>query len=84
MPYSSGYSSVGIAVRSLLTPEVSRSNPVIGNFFTQNMNLLLSVEKTKTKRTETGMGQFFVLRGQGGPTNSFKTVRSLVAFNSTF
>ena len=51
--------------RSLLTPEVRGSNPVIGKLLFRTFNCLSTVdciEKTKKKKKEAGNGPFFKIK----------------------
>ena len=48
-----------LAEKSLPTPKVSSSNPVIGKLYIKYLGTVNCIEKTKIKEKEDGIGPFF-------------------------
>ena len=49
-----------LAEKSLPTPKVSSSNPVIGKLYIKYLGTVNCIEKAKIKEKEDGIGPFFL------------------------
>ena len=53
-----------LAEKSLPTPKVSSSNPVIGKLYIKYLGTVNCIEKTKIKEKEDGIGPFFFIKNK--------------------